>query len=69
MASMNAAHLFGSVLFGAIGVAAFIYGKKQAAAKPMIVGILLIAFPYFITNSILLYVIGTLLTAALFIFP
>ena len=31
------AALFGSVLFGAIGMGAFIYGKKMVLWKPMVV--------------------------------
>ena len=65
---MSTANLFAGVLFGGIGVAAFLYGKKQASFKPMIIGGVLMAFPYFIANTIALYAVGALLTAALFIF-
>ena len=65
---MSATNLFAGVLFGAIGTAAFIYGKKQASFKAMVFGAALVAFPYFIYNTIALYVVGAFLTAALFFF-
>ncbi|MBI1977498.1 MAG: hypothetical protein HYS55_01965 [Candidatus Omnitrophica bacterium] len=65
---MNAANLIGGVIFSSIGVAAFIYGKKQASYKPMVIGILLVAFPYFVQNAALLYMVGILLVLALFLF-
>ncbi len=65
---MSGTNLLGGIIFGSIGFAAFIYGKKQASAKPMIFGITLMAYPYFIRNTTAMYGIGILLTAALFIF-
>ena len=64
---MSTATLLGGLIFGSIGTAAFIYGKKQASGKAMVVGILLVAFPYFVPNPIALFAVGVLLTAALFI--
>ena len=64
---MTAATLFGGFLFGSIGFVAFVYGKKQASYKPLVIGILLMAYPYFVSNTILLYGIGILLTALLLI--
>ena len=65
---MMAANLMGGILFGSIGFGAVIYGKKQASIKSMIIGGALMAYPYFIPNTILLYLIGAVLTGALFIF-
>ena len=58
----------GGLIFGSIGFIAFIYGKKMSEYRPMIIGILLMAYPYFISSNVLLYTIGIALTAALFIF-
>lgn len=63
-----AANLIGGFLFGSIGFVAFVYGKKQASWKPMLIGGLLLAYPYFVSNTIALYAVGVILTAALFIF-
>jgi hypothetical protein len=62
------ADLFGSLLFGVIGFAAFIYGKKSALWKPMTIGLVLMIYPYFIPQTWLLYAIGCALTAGLFLF-
>ncbi len=51
------------MLFGAIGFGFFIYGKKQKAVVPFVCGIALIVFPYFITNTFMLVLIGVGLIA------
>ena len=64
----NPALLFGSFLFGAIGMAAFVYGRKLALWKPMVIGVALMAYPYFISQTWLVYVLGCALSAGLFVF-
>jgi len=66
---LTAANLIGGLLFGGIGFVAFVYGKKQTNLKALLIGIILMVYPYFVSNVILLYVIGTVLTVCLFIFP
>ncbi len=66
---MTASNLIGGLIFGTIGFVAFVYGKKQASFKCMGIGVALMAYPYFIPNTIAVYVIGVVLTAALFLFP
>lgn len=56
------------ILFGGIGMGAFVYGKKSGSLKPVIIGIALMAYPYFVASSSLIFLIGGLLTAALFVF-
>jgi len=60
--------IFALILFGSVGLAAFVYGKKQALMRPLILGVILMVYPYFIAESWLLYLIGVILTLALF-FP
>ena len=43
--------LLGSILFGAIGLGAFIYGKRMVLYKPMVIGIALMAYPYFVPQT------------------
>jgi hypothetical protein len=57
------AQLLWGLLFGSIGLGIFIYGKKQRAVVPLVCGIALILFPYFVSNVILLVGIGVLLVA------
>jgi hypothetical protein len=64
---LTAANLFGQILFGAIGLGAFIYGKKQSSFKAMLLGVAISAYPYFVAETWLLYMIGIVLTALLFV--
>ena len=59
-------NIIGGLIFGSVGFVAFIYGKKESNFKIMILGALLMVYPYFIQNTLLIYVIGAVLTAALF---
>ena len=65
---MSLANLISGLLFGSIGFVAFVYGKRQSNFKIMGIGALLIGYPYFIFNTIAVYLIGIALTVALFIF-
>jgi hypothetical protein len=49
--SLDASGLFAGIVFGGIGLAAFIYGKKQAEWKPMILGIALMGYSYIVPQS------------------
>lgn len=62
------ANLFGSIAFGIVGFGAFMYGKKTAGVKAMVIGVALMVYPYFVDPTWLLYTIGLALTAALFVF-
>lgn len=64
---MTTSNIIGGIIFGGIGFAAFIYGKKTASARPMMIGLGLMVYPYFIANTLWMYAVGALLTAALFI--
>ena len=64
---MNTSNIFASILFGSIGFGAFIYGKKQSNLKALVIGVLLMVYPYFVPNPLAVYAIGTALTLALWI--
>jgi len=53
--------LFWGMLFGSIGLGFFVYGKKQKAIVPLLTGIALFVFPYFMPNVYMLVIIGTIL--------
>jgi len=52
---------------GVFGVAYFVYGKKQAKLVPMVAGVLLCIYPYFIDGVVWLSIVGILLLAAPFV--
>ena len=60
---MNESWLLWGLLFGSMGLGFFVYGKKQKAVVPMVCGLALMIFPYFISNTIVLIAIGTMLIA------
>jgi hypothetical protein len=62
----SAAKIFAYIIFGAIGFAVFVYGKKNKFLRPMIIGIALMAYPYFISGTLVIYLVGIALTAALY---
>ena len=62
---MNTSILLWSLLFGSIGLGFFVYGKKQKAVVPLFSGLVLMIYPYFVSNTILLVAIG----AALVVLP
>ena len=55
--------LIWGVIFGAIGLGFFTYGKKQKAVVPLVSGIALFVFPYFISNVYILVILGTVIVA------
>ncbi len=57
------AELIWSVLFGAIGLGYFIYGKRQRAILPFLSGFGLFIFPYFMPNVYVLVFTGLVLMA------
>ncbi|MFH1868148.1 MAG: hypothetical protein ABH843_04170 [Candidatus Omnitrophota bacterium] len=68
IAGFSLGGLIGGFLFGGIGFIAFIYGKRNLVFRTLTIGILLMAYPYFVRNTIAVYLVGAALTAALFIF-
>ena len=55
-------------MFGAIGMGAFVFGKRRGLAMPMIIGVALMAYPYFISNGTLVFIIGAALCYLLYLF-
>ena len=52
-----------SVLFSSIGAGYFVYGKKQRQVVPLLTGLALCVYPYFLSNGYVIIVVGVLLTA------
>ena len=59
----NPALLLWSLVFSLFGLGFFTYGKRQGAPIPLVVGITLMLYPYFVSNLILLVCIGIALIA------
>lgn len=59
---MNTSQLLLGVLFSSIGLGYFIYGKKQKVIVPLVCGLILMIFPYFVEATALLLTLGTALS-------
>lgn len=62
------AALFALILFGAIGLGAFMYAKRTASWAPAIFGLALMVYPWFVSRTWLLYAIGAGLCLGLYYF-
>jgi predicted membrane protein len=60
---VNASSLFWGMIFSAIGVGFVVYGKKQAAFVPLLCGLALMIFPFFVSNTYVLVAVGIVLIA------
>ena len=59
-------NLIAGLLFSSIGFVGFVYGKRMSLWKQMFLGLALMAYPYFIEDTITLCAIGIAGSAALF---
>ena len=64
----SSASLLWGVVFGAVGFAYFVYGKKQQRFVPLLCGMGLMAFPYFVSNTAILVVVGLVLSVTPYFF-
>ena len=66
--SLNTSSLLWGLLFGSVGLGFFVYGRKQRAVVPLVCGLLLMVFPYFVSNVALLVVLGIVLCGVPYFF-
>ncbi|MCH7352876.1 amino acid transport protein [Acinetobacter sp. NIPH 1958] len=59
---MNATQLFLGVIFSSIGLGYFLYGKKQKMTVPLVCGLILMLFTYFIDSTAMISIIGVILS-------
>lgn len=57
------AGLVWGILFGAIGMGYCLYGRQQRAPVPLVCGVGLIFFPYFVSGTLAMLLIGAALMA------
>jgi hypothetical protein len=57
------ATLMWGMLFGAIGVGYFIYGKRQAMIMPLVCGVALMVYPWFVSGAWWTLIVGIVLMA------
>jgi hypothetical protein len=65
---MNESGLLWGVLFSSIGVGFFIYGRRQGRTVPLLTGVALMVFPYFMPNAIAMVIVGAIFVAVPYFF-
>ena len=60
------AYIFGAILFGLIGLVAFRRGRKSGSRSALWLGVALMVYPYAVSRTWLLYVVGIALSTAAF---
>ena len=61
--ALDTSSLLWGLLFGSIGLGYLVYGRRQRAIVPLLCGLTLMIYPYFVSNTILLVVLGVALMA------
>lgn len=61
-------NLLAGILFGGIGFGALAYGKRLELWQPVVIGIVMMVYPLFVTNVILNWAIGIGLCVLLWFF-
>ena len=62
---INVDELFASFLVCSIGLVAFMYGKRQGRIPQILAGLVLLVFPYFVSNLFLMFGIALAVLGAL----
>lgn len=60
MPQLDTANLLWGQLFGSIGFAYFMYGRKQKQGIAVVVGLVLMLLPYLIENTLGMVLVGLL---------
>jgi len=55
------------MLISGVGFVAFVYGKKQSRLPQMLAGVILMAFPYFVSNLWLMVGVAVAVLGAMFL--
>ena len=62
----NWPNIIGGLIFGLIGMIVLGHAKKERSPKLFCIAVVMLAFPYFVTNTVLIYAIGIGLCALLY---
>lgn len=62
------AYIFGTLIFGILGYAAYRYGKKTERMVTRWMGFSLMVFPYAVSQTWMLYAVGIALCGAMYYF-
>lgn len=60
------AYIVGAILFGLIGWAVFVDGRRRASRETRWLGVALMLYPYLVSSTWLLYAVGCALCAGVY---
>ncbi len=63
--SFDPTWLFLSLVISGVGLALFIYGKKQERIPHLVAGLILMGYTYFVTSTLWMLAVAALILAAL----
>jgi hypothetical protein len=63
----DASSLIASFVIGSIGLVAFMYGKRQGRFPQMVVGLVMMLYPYFVPNVAIMAIVAVVLLAGLWL--
>jgi len=63
---MSAGNIVVVVVFSLIGLAAFRYGKRESELRPVVLGLALMFYGYFVSDAWISLLVGCVLTALIF---
>ena len=61
------AYLIGAIVFGLLGFAAYRHGKRMSLVKVKWIGVALMFYPYAISGTAMLYLVGAALCLAWYV--
>jgi hypothetical protein len=67
MTSLDGNALLLSLAIGCVGLACFVYGKRQGRLPQMVAGAALMIYPYFVPNLVAMAILAVAITVALWI--
>jgi uncharacterized oligopeptide transporter (OPT) family protein len=66
--NLSAGNIIAGLLFSGIGFVAFTYGKREERYRTMVMGIVMMVYPYFTPSTTITCVVGAALSVALYFF-
>ena len=63
----STAYILGAIVFGLVGLGAFHHGRRSGQPLKLWLGVALMLYPYAVSRTWLMYVVGVALSAGLFI--
>ncbi len=61
------AYIFGAIVFGLVGLVAFRIGRKRQRPITLWVGVALMVYPYLVSDTVLMYLVGAALCVGLYV--